>query len=247
MNDITKTNEYNDEIRSWFSSERNFDKGFSLFVRFSHNKALAIQLARKRTQSKLEYELGKILERNIIIERPVLPITTLVKADVEINTDLSGIDQEKEKNIVVKRSKIDYESLTAEQKELYDTYRKLNKELRSWHEKMKIATTDEQRKEFREQVEMVDERIRENWKIFDGSFSEKKESEEVKEQDPIRMVANSRSYISKQLFKIDSLKGSKLEKAKEKLRINYQIIIDSHQALSSETIEKFKKHGIIVE
>jgi hypothetical protein len=59
-----QTLEYKKEIEAWLKSkDKDFDAGFELFVRFSHNRALAMQLARKRLLSKLEYELQKIAQR----------------------------------------------------------------------------------------------------------------------------------------------------------------------------------------
>nr|WP_321357192.1 hypothetical protein [uncultured Draconibacterium sp.] len=71
-----------EEIKAWLASdEKDFDEGYNLFVRFGHNRALALQLARKRRLSKLVYELQKIAERVFIKHSPVMPIRPIMKAD----------------------------------------------------------------------------------------------------------------------------------------------------------------------
>lgn len=262
MNNLNKTTEYAKEIKDWFASEKDFDEGFVLFVRFSHNRALAMQLSRKRIQSKLEYELQKILERGLIIERPVMPIGVIQKAvapviemKAAIETEISKgekIIENQGKVLVWHDDKVDYESLSDEQKALYDDNRDKYKEMRSYHEKMKLATTDEDRKEAREKVVELNDIIRENWKQFDASFlpeGEKPEGSEpeVKETDPFKAVNNARSYLSKNLPKLETLTGKKLDELKSKVAERYQVLIDAGQALDETSITKLKACGIIVE
>lgn len=264
MNDLNKTQEYAKEIREWFASGKDFNEGYLLFVRFSHNRALAMQLARKGTalQSKLEYELQKIVERTLIIERPVMPIGVIKKAvapviemKVVIATEAEKIEAtvlKHGKYLVMHDEKVDYESLTDEQKALYDTNRDMYKEMRSYHEKMKLATTDEDRKAMRDKVVELDGLIRENWKQFDASFlpavaSTGSASDEEKETDPVKAVTNARSYLSKNLPKLETLTGKKLDELKAKVAERYQVLVDAGQALDETSIAKLKSCGIIVE
>lgn len=264
MNDLNKTQEYAKEIRDWFASGKDFDEGFVLFVRFSHNRALAMQLSRKRIQSKLEYELQKIVERTLIIERPVMPIGVIKKAIAPVIEMKAAIETEisKGEKIIEKQGKVfiwhddkvDYESLSDEQKALYDANRDMYKEMRSWHEKMKLATTDEDRKTAREKVVELNDIIRENWKQFDASFlpeGEKTEGDDAgaKEPDPVKEIGNARSYISKTLKAISEGKipEKKLDGVKKKALERYQTIITAGQVVDEETVAKLKSCGIIVE
>ena len=53
-----------EEIRAWLNSEeKDFDVGYELYARYGHNRALALQMARKRPLTKLIYELEKIIAR----------------------------------------------------------------------------------------------------------------------------------------------------------------------------------------
>lgn len=264
MNDLNKTEEYAKEIRDWFASGKDFDEGFMLFVRFSHNRALAMQLSRKRIQSKLEYELQKIVERTLIIERPVMPIGVIQKAVAPVIEKKAAIATEAEKieatvikhgkYLVMHDEKVDYESLTDEQKALYDANRDMYKEMRSYHEKMKLSTTDEDRKAARERVVELDGLIRENWKQFDASFlpeGGKPEGDDAgaKEPDPVKEIGNARSYISKTLKAISEGKipEKKLDGVKKKALERYQTIITAGQVVDEETVAKLKSCGIIVE
>lgn len=266
MNDINKTQEYAKEINDWFASDKDFNEGYLLFVRFSHNRALAMQLARKGTalQSKLEYELQKIVERTLIIERPVMPISVIKKAvapviemKVVIATEAEKIEAtvlKHGKYLVMHDEKVDYESLTDEQKALHDENRAMYKEMRSYHEKIKLSTTDEDRKAARERVVELDGLIRENWKQFDASFlpaGEKTEGgePEAKEADPIKEIGNARSYISKTLKAISEGKipEKKLDGVKKKALERYQTLIAANQVVDEETVAKLKACGIIVE
>ena len=266
MNDLNKTQEYAKEIREWFASGKDFNEGYLLFVRFSHNRALAMQLARKGTalQSKLEYELQKIVERTLIIERPVMPISVIKKAvapviemKVVIATEAEKIEAtvlKHGKYLVMHDEKVDYESLTDEQKALYDANRDMYKEMRSYHEKMKLATTDEDRKAMRDRVVELDGLIRENWKQFDASFtpegtSSQDQENDQKEADPIKAITNARANLSKIFKKLDSFDGT--QKQKDKMvaaaKKQYEIIVAADQAVSDETVAKLKACGIIVE
>ena len=78
-----ESEEYRKEIKDWLAlepEEQDFDEGYNLFVRFSHNRALAMMLARKRRHSKLVYELQKIADRAFVKNAPVMPIKTIVVA-----------------------------------------------------------------------------------------------------------------------------------------------------------------------
>ncbi len=76
-----QSEEHRVEIKSWLDSEeRDFDHGYNLFVRFSHNRALALMLVRTKRLSKLVYELQKITDRAFIQHSPVMPLKTITNA-----------------------------------------------------------------------------------------------------------------------------------------------------------------------
>lgn len=257
MNNHKNTEQYRKEIKNWFASGKDFDQGFSLFVRFSHNRALAIQLARKRTQGKLEYELEKLAIAPVLIERPVMNIavvrTVVVKAEVAKKEIVIEVDkterkfEKAEKVLVNTEGRIDYEKLNEEQKALFDANRDKYKEMRSWHEKMKLAKTDQERADARAMIIELDDAIRANWQKFDASFTGEVSENFSPEVDPVKAVGNARSYLSKNLSKLESLTGKKLDGLKEKVKERYDVIIAANQVVDDETTAKLVAHGIIVE
>ena len=217
-------------------------------------------LARKRTQGKLEYELEKIMKASVIIERPVMNITvvrTTVAKAVEkkgnIIIEVGKVEKQVEKTekvLVNINGRIDYEKLNEKQKQLYDDNRDKYKEIRSWHEKMKLANTDEERAMYRNKVVELDDAIRDNWKAFDLSFepsSPQNNGNDPKDIDQVKAVSNARAYLSKNIPKLEGLTGKKLDALKEKVAQRYGVIIEAKQAVDDETIAKLKAHGIIVE
>lgn len=70
---IDVTNKFRQEIKDWLEqANHDFDTGFDLFTRFGHSRALAIQIKRKKIMGKLEYELEKIHQNTVILDRPVM-------------------------------------------------------------------------------------------------------------------------------------------------------------------------------
>jgi hypothetical protein len=127
------TVQFRDDIQQWLKTpDHDFDEGFVLFARFSHNRALAMQLARKRIMSKLEYELTKIVKRPTIIERSVFPIGTIQKAVLKAKPKTPQSPEptgtEKTMNDAGKKlagydDKINPDELPEELKKLWDEYR----------------------------------------------------------------------------------------------------------------------------
>lgn len=165
-----QTQEYKAEIAAWLESEeKDFDAGFELFARFSHNRALAMQLARLRRQSKLEYELQKIANREFLKESRVWPIAKVQKAAArnEEHTETETQVEKTGKKLVVIDEKINYDDLPEDLKKLYDENREKYKIMRSLHEKMKLATKDQERADLRAELVKLDDVIAKNWEKLD--------------------------------------------------------------------------------
>ena len=168
------------EIKAWLKSkDKDFDAGFELFVRYSHNRALALQLARKRRLSKLEYELEKIAAREFIKESRVWPIAPVMKAADrnQEHQETESFVEETGKRLVVTDEIISYEDLPEEMKKLYDENRETYKLMRAVHEKMKQALKDGERAELREELVKMDDKIAANWKVLDEWFAKSQEED----------------------------------------------------------------------
>lgn len=129
--------------------------------------------------------------------------------------------------------------------------------MRSWHEKMKLAKTDVDRAICRETVMLLDDEIHSNWLRFDELKNERPGMEETEVNpggelnnaiDVVKAVSNARSYLSKNISKLEGFSGknSDLKKLKDKILERYFTIIDNAQVVDIDTIEKLKKHGVIV-
>jgi hypothetical protein len=232
------------EIKAWLKRKnKDFDEGFELFVRYSHNRALAMQLARLRRLSKLEYELEKIAARPFIKESRVWPIAPVVKAGNrhQEHTEVKDQVTETGKRLVVMDEKINYDELPEDLKKLYDENRESYKIMRAVHEKMKLATKDQERADYRAQLVTFDDKIAANWEKLDEWASDK-EAYESKRLAEIQGMENAstgsateilgdnpdpnsiakdlnacRSFISRNVKKVAALEGAKKEKLIVKL------------------------------
>jgi hypothetical protein len=229
------------EIRAWLKSEQDFDEGYELFVRFSHNRALALQLARIRRLSKLVYELEKIADRPFIKESPVMPIKSIIRAGKRHgeHVEVAEMADGAEKKLVIISEKVDYNELPENLKKLYDENTEAYKLMRAVHEKMKQAQKDGERAELRAQLIVFDDRIANNWQELD-SWSTDKEAYEARRLAEIQGYGNSntggedlpeitdpneiakdlnacRSFISRNLKNVAKLEGEKKEKLLKKL------------------------------
>lgn len=254
MNDLNKTAEYSQEIKTWMESGRDFNAGYLLFVRFSHNKGMALQFVRKGAalQSKLEYELQKILERNLIIDRPVLPIGPIVKAqaNAENVTDTDVRIQNQDKKFKLVGGKINPAELPDPVRILFDENSEKHKLMRSVHEQMKLAKKDVERAKLRKELITLDDRVSENWKVIDA-FIENGTLPEVKElkaADPgtemYKQINAARSYVSRGLNGLDKKTGKKRDETIAEIKKRFDFLVANKAEVKKETLEALQKLGI---
>lgn len=257
MNDLNKTEEYREEIQNWFASGKDFQQGYLLFVRFSHNRPMAMQFARKgeSMQSKLEYELQKIMERNLIIERAVLPVGPILKGEVKAQA-ITESDARIVANETKTRQiggKIDPETLPAPIRTLWDKNAEGHKLMRSVHEALKLAKTDKTRKELRKKLVDLDNQVADNWKVIDlfletGQLPEvKKAAEPGTGMDLVKQISAARSFISRGVKSIDKKKGKKRTEALEELKARYEFLVTNKADVKNDTLAALKKIGIVHE
>ena len=261
-----ETLKYKEEIEAWLNSEeKDFDAGFELFARFSHNRALALQLARKRRLSKLEYELQKIVSRGFIRESRVWPVNSVTKAADrnKEHTESENQLEETGKKLLVIDEKINYDELPEDMKKRYDENRETYKLMRAVHEKMKLATKDQERAELRAQLVTMDEKIFENWKTLDfwaawgrlGNDLEKDteeppepECETIPEPAELAKDLNAcRSYLSRNVKKVATLEGKKREELLAKLAERVQTLQKHNADIKESTRKELEKLGLLNE
>ena len=254
-----KRKNYKKEIEAWLKSKnKDFDAGFELFARFSHNRALAMQLARLRRMSKLEYELQKIANREWLKESRVWPIGKVQKA-ASRNEEHTKVETQVEKTgkkLVVIDEKINYEDLPEDLKKLYDENREKYKIMRSLHEKMKLATKDQERAELRAELVRLDNLIAGNWEKLDTWAENPEEPEEDKGKipasagmtDPMEIgkeLNACRSYLSRNVKKVAGLKGEKREKLLAKLAERVEILQKHKAEIKDATRMELAELGLI--
>lgn len=258
MYKIDKTQAYKDEIKAWLESdEKDFYTGYELFVRFAHNRALALFLARKQKLSKLEYELGKICTRNFIKEAPGMPIRPIMKV-VRISEDkktglhqINKIVNESSKLKIVQNNRVNYDDLPDELKQLYDESSEKYKRMRAVHEKMKLAKTDDAREQCRSSIVYLDDKITENWKVIDtwaDNLTQDSEIQKAKETIELTKKINAaRSYLSRNVNGFEKLEGVKREKMFDKLKLRFDTLKKHNASIKKATRDELFKIGLITD
>ena len=245
-----------EEIKAWLDpKEKDFDIGYTLFVRFGHNRSLALFLARKRRLSKLIYELEKIHARAVIKESPVMnikPIVTVVRVAEDKQTGIHTAQAKIENQGRIRVShdeKIHYKDLPEHLQELYRYNRDKHKIMRAYHEKMKLATTDDERRQHRHSLDYLDDRITANWKTIDEWVKGDRKEEEQKSQDPnaYKAINAARSYLSRNVKSLETLKGVEREKMLDKLKQRIQLLQKNQATIKDKTRVELIKHGLINE
>lgn len=248
-----------EEINNWLESEtKDFEAGYVLFVRFSHNRALALYLARKQDLLKLEYELQKISERPALKDAPVMPIGPVLKVVKSAGEKVNGItdagnviDNAEQKVRIIREGKVQYDDLPEELKKLYDENTASYKNMRTLHEQMKLAKTDEERAEKRAIIDTLDDGISANWKIIDDWAAGKITADDLVaatgEQEEYKQINAARTYLSRNISKMETLKDEKHEKMKLDLRSRVTFLRSKKADISLETLVKLAKYAVIDE
>ena len=248
-----------EEIKAWLEAEtKDFQAGYLLFVRFSHNRALALYLARKNDLKKLQYELQKIHDRPALKDAPVMPIGPVMKAIESAGEKLNGtadagdvIGKAEGKVRIIKDGKVQYEDLPDELKKLFDENVSSYKNMRAIHEQMKLAKTDEDRAEKRKMIDTLDDSISTNWKVIDdwaeGKLSADDLTKANKEQEEYKQINAARTYLSRNISKMETLKDDKHQKMKLDLRERVTFLRSKKADISLETLKKLAGYGVIDE
>ncbi len=125
--------------------------------------------------------------------------------------------------------------LPAELQTVYDEIAYDSKLRRGLHEKMKMATTDKDRAEFRSKLMETEERIRAGWNTIDTYL--KKKAEESQKGDDFN-ASTCRSYISKALARE---KNSPIQINTVKARI--RALQEHGCAIEQKTLDALKAKG----
>lgn len=193
-----------EEIKQWLNSEQNYNTGLLLLQKYSKNRVLKENLAKKKHPRKLRYELAKIAR---VQAKPAKK----QKKKKQSQPDSQQQAEAKMKTIIDKKQ-INYDALPSDIKALYDETVKVYKKQRSLHEKLKIlekqGADDTAKVKITYEIAGLDELIRENWAKIDNwdpnSEQEKQGKKQESEQKQLthKQIGANRKYISSNKSKI---------------------------------------------
>ncbi len=252
-----------EEIKAYLAQpnqERDYNKGYNLFCRFSNNVPVQRYLARKQDPEKLIYKLKQILEQYEIKETKIVNIPFVQKAqtatpsntpaNTPANTPVETTTADKLK--IRTNGRISPEDLPEVLKPIFDKISEAYKKQRSLHEKMKIVKSVKATKELRAGIDKLEDIIRQGWDILDkwdttGELPEVKDEDSNSTEASAKEVNAARVYLSKNLPKLDGKFITEEEKTDlvNKIKERYNLLVKAENDFSEETIAILTKHGII--
>ena len=236
----------NQEILDYLqSAEPAFDAGFALFCKYSRNEPLMSWISRRRDREKLLYELEKLSQLDPVVnpvrethlarwsrpEQTVSPASSSeIQAAPSVPVTFKTYDERRTRRA----------DLPADLQKVYDGISEDYKLRRGLHEKMKMATTNEDRASFRARVIETDGRIRGGFKEIDTYLARKAQEQEKAKAESDFKESTARSYISKALKK-ETLSAAQ----KATIRERYNALISHGCTVTEELTAKLKNLGLI--
>lgn len=235
-----------EKILEWLQSEeKDFDQGYLLLAKVLKNQSILHYLQRKRDQAKLEYELQKLVPATTV-KKVAEPISENHANDMKLSAE--KVEKHDGKLKVVQGGQVNYDELPEVLKPVYDKTIQRYKEMRSVHEKMKLATSDEQRAELRKLLDELDTEIESGWAVIDTWIKTGKLPEAGKQEKTVdyKAVNAARTYVSRAIEKAETTTGKKLEKLVADLQIRVNTLVAAEAEIKPETREKLEKLGITI-
>jgi hypothetical protein len=235
-----------EEIKIWLESEeKDFDQGYKLLAKVLKNQSILHYLQRKRDQVKLVYELSKLVPF-VVVTPTEEEVAELLSNNAEVSNAAELIKKQDAKLKIVQSGQINYDELPEALKPVYDNTISKYKEMRSVHEKMKLATSDEQRAELRKTLDELDIEIESGWVVINAWSKSGKLPETGKKGKAIdfKAVNAARTYVSRAIEKAETTTGKKLEKLVADLQIRVNTLIAAEAEIKPETWEKLLALGI---
>lgn len=234
------------EIQEYLDKkDKTFKEGYDLLVKYSHNRAMILQVGRKEKQDLLDYQLGKLLDL------PIKAFPKKITGDIARNVSADLLEDRDQESKFRKFETIEKDKLPKPLKKVYDEVAEAYKVQRTYHEKMKLAETDEARGELRAKVIETDAIIANGWKGIDKFIKEGiPVPPKVKAKNVLQVskeINAARSYISRSINDIPKLEGKKLEARKVEVIKRIDQLIALKTPVKKATREALVKLGIIDE
>lgn len=230
------------EIEDYMSvkaDERDYEAGFKLFCRFSRNKCVKSYLGRKIDRNKLFYKLNELLKQSKIVEFENTP--RLAKVITRVGKKANEVSGKTETS---KNKTLKLEDLPEELHALYHRIQESYKKMRALHERIKLEKNDKKREKTRAGIDKLDVDIRSGWKVID-TWKETGELPAAKSDNATsKEVQAAKTYITKNLPKLETLNNEKLDELVEKIKIRYQLLVKEGHNFTDEVLAKMKSFGI---
>lgn len=231
------------EINTYLQQENpDFNTGFSLFCRYSRNESLMSWIGRKKDMAKLIYELKKI-NNSPIVKENVRYQSNIVRFNLFRNEDPQKPTVKEEDEIEIRFKTYDdrktkRSDLPEDLQNVYDTIAEDYKLRKGYHEKMKMAQTDQDRADFRARIIETQERIIAGWTKID-EYLLNREKGKVQSDETFK-ESSCRSYISKNLKK-ESITPA----VAEGIKIRVKALLDHGCVIKDETMDLLKAKNLL--
>jgi len=244
-------------LQEWFDSkERDYGLGVALLGKYSKNRMLLQNLARKQNPGKLAHELKKALDRLAALEAAEKAAVKNKKPEPQkiegTSRDIKNADMDK--LIIVRENKeVKFEDLPKVLQEKWEANRDAYKEIRATHEKLKLMgehapATD--RAPLIRRIAELDTLIRSNWDIIDA-WKPGQKVEDPQKKDAVttgidhKRIQANRKYISTNMKKLAAeADKKKADKLRAKIQERVTELKTANEEMKPETISELKKLGI---
>lgn len=235
-------------LNNWLADpKRTFQSGYELYVTYGRNRNIMLYLSRKQNMDKLAYELRKLLQLPLKInsdEKAITQASPLAPIGVQ-KVEPENTPQHKQ----LQFDKVDPATLPDHLKKIHAQIAEAYKFQRTYHEKLKLADTDEKRAVLRAKVVEYDEIISNGW---DGIDTFKKSGEEVPKKasaktvlDISKQINSSRSYITSGIKALPTLDEKRKYKRISEIRKRIATLVKYQATVAAETREALIKLKII--
>jgi len=243
------------EINAWLqNSPADFNAGLELFNRHSSNVSLIALIRRKKDHKLLTYQLKKIIGIHLLpaAGSPDIQVRELKLVHTDPPKGKSGDKSDKiqhtSADIEKKYEKVKRDSLPENLQAIHDQIAEAYKYQRSYHEKMKLAETDEERAAFRAKDIEYDDIIAKGWDAIDSFVKDGKGADDPKEKttlDISRDINAARSYITKNLNSLATIPEKKKAGRIADIKKRVDVLIQLKAPVKQETFNLLLQSGII--
>lgn len=219
------------EITTWLNGPRDYATGRAIFEKYSRKTPLINLFRRKYKPEVLLYNLQKL---------------SGTKVKPEITTEHQPVQEkissgDSRKTIVTDR--INYEDLPADLQKVYNQNKELYKNFRAYHEKMKLAATNEERAKLRKIIADYDDTVAENWKKIDN-WDQSEVTTTPETGNTEKMISAARKWLSVNIRYLGIREGIKQQHLIFGIREKVALLKANNVKIPKATIIELEKFGI---